>query len=57
MNADGVSGTKVKASDPMGQNEGYLIMSSNVDAGREHQEHPRLKCSMTSTCQVVCSKY
>lgn len=57
MNADGVSGTKVKASDPMGQNEGYLIMSSNVDARRGHQEHPRLKCSITSTSQVVCSQY
>ena len=57
MNADGVSGTKVKTSDPMGQNEGYLIMSSNVDAKRGHQEHPRLKCSITSTSQVVCSQY
>lgn len=57
MNADGNFGTKVKASDPMGQSEGYLIMSFNVDARRGGQEHPRLKCSMTSTCQVVCFQY
>lgn len=57
MNADGIFGTKVKASDPMGQSEGYLIMSFNVDTRRGGQEHPRLKCSMTSTCQVVCFQY